>query len=65
MMIGTPETLPRKVDQLGGIEYFVVGMELDVCCVLVEVGLVSRRGCSLNRVLGFGRCICLLNWPFG
>ena len=65
MMIGIPETLPKKADQLGGIEYFVVGMGLDVCCVLVEVGLVSRRGCSRDCMLGFDRCIFFLNWTFG
>lgn len=64
MRIGTPETLPKQVDQLGGIECFVVGMELDVCCALVEVGLVSRRGCSRNYNLGFGRYILLLDWTF-
>ena len=62
MRIGTLETLPRKVDQLGGTECFVVDMGLVVCCVLVEVGLVSRRGCSRGRVLD--RCNLLLSWPF-
>jgi hypothetical protein len=59
-MIGTLETLLKKVDQLGGIECFAVGMGLDVCCVLVEVGLASRRGCNRNYALGFGQCILLL-----
>ena len=61
---------PKKVDQLGGIESFVVGMGLDVCCALVEVGLVSRRGCSRDYVLRFGQCIACdpilsRTWAFG
>jgi hypothetical protein len=64
MKIGTQETLLKKVDQLGGIECFVVGTGLDVCCVLVGVGLASRRECSRNCYLDFGRRIFFLNWRF-
>lgn len=63
--IGTLEMLPRKVDQLGGTECSVVDTGLVVCCVLVEVGLVSRRGCSRRSVLGFSRCDVLLSRSFG
>lgn len=38
--------LPKKVDRHGGIEPSVVDTVLGVCCVLVEVGLVSKRECS-------------------
>jgi len=65
MRIGTLETLPRKVDQLGGIECFVVDTGLVVCYVLVEVGLINRRGCSRRSVLRFGRCNFLLSRSFG
>jgi hypothetical protein len=60
-MIGTLEMLPRKVDQLGGIECSVVGTGLGVYCVLVEVGLVNRKGCSvMSRLRPMYPCYDLL-----
>jgi len=62
MRIGTRVTRPKRVDRLGGIEYSVVGTGLDVCYVLVGVGLVNRRGCSCFVAVSFCcRCILLQN----
>lgn len=62
MRIGTQETQPKRVDQLGGIECSVVGTGLDVCYVLVGVGLANRKGCScIVAELFCRRCILLQN----